>query len=455
MAFAMTMISWSVIEFEREIYICNQLEKALDAIQWGTDYLIKAHTQANVLWSQVGDGYSDHRCWERAEDMTTSRTAYKVDSEHPGSDIAGETAAAMAAASIVFKKYDFAYSEILLSHSKQLFSFADTYQGRYDDFVSDSRHFYPSMGFHDELLWAAAWLFKATNEEYYINYVVDKVASTVETEFDVTQFSWENKYAGLEVLLVKVLTYHGNEAYNQTLDILRAKAEFFLCACVQKNDKENVAMSPGGLLYFKEWCNMLCVSSSAFLLTVYSEYLYTSNSTLNCFIGQVQPVELLKFAQSQANYILGKNPNSMSYLVGYQSNFPTHVHHRGASIPSVSVLSVPVGCFEGYNKWYLRNESNPNVIVGALVGGPNFNDKFDDQRSNYAQNEPTLAGNAPLIGLFARMNKISRSSGEASYDHYAHFYVPVVRFCNLLLEDPEVPTFTHSRKTIVICRNPQ
>lgn len=53
MAFAMTMISWSVIEFEREIYICNQLEKALDAIHWGTDYLIKAHTQANVLWSQV------------------------------------------------------------------------------------------------------------------------------------------------------------------------------------------------------------------------------------------------------------------------------------------------------------------------------------------------------------------------------------------------------------------
>lgn len=69
---------------------------------------------------KVGDGYSDHQCWERAEDMTTSRTAYKVDSEHPGSDIAGETAAAMAAASIVFKKYDFAYSEILLSHSKQV-----------------------------------------------------------------------------------------------------------------------------------------------------------------------------------------------------------------------------------------------------------------------------------------------------------------------------------------------
>ena len=53
MAFAMTMLSWSVIEFEREIAACNQLEHAVDAIRWGTDYLIKAHTQSNTLWGQV------------------------------------------------------------------------------------------------------------------------------------------------------------------------------------------------------------------------------------------------------------------------------------------------------------------------------------------------------------------------------------------------------------------
>ena len=69
---------------------------------------------------EVGDGYSDHLCWERAEDMSTPRTAYKVDSEHPGSDIAGETAAAMAAASVAFRQYNFTYSEILISHAKQV-----------------------------------------------------------------------------------------------------------------------------------------------------------------------------------------------------------------------------------------------------------------------------------------------------------------------------------------------
>lgn len=51
---------------------------------------------------EVGDGDSDHYCWMRAEDMATPRTAYNVDSEHPGSNIAAETTAAMAAASMAF-----------------------------------------------------------------------------------------------------------------------------------------------------------------------------------------------------------------------------------------------------------------------------------------------------------------------------------------------------------------
>ena len=39
--------------------------------------------------------------------------------------MAGETAAALAAASILFKDADQAYSEKLLTHAKQLFDFAD------------------------------------------------------------------------------------------------------------------------------------------------------------------------------------------------------------------------------------------------------------------------------------------------------------------------------------------
>lgn len=63
---------------------------------------------------QVGDPNMDHHCWERPEDMDTPRNVYRVTSQNPGSDVAAETAAALAAASIVFKDSDPAYSAKLL-----------------------------------------------------------------------------------------------------------------------------------------------------------------------------------------------------------------------------------------------------------------------------------------------------------------------------------------------------
>ena len=69
---------------------------------------------------QVGDGDSDHDCWMRPEDMTTSRQAYRLDPQNPGSELAGETAAAMAAASLVFRGSNPGYANTLLQHSKQV-----------------------------------------------------------------------------------------------------------------------------------------------------------------------------------------------------------------------------------------------------------------------------------------------------------------------------------------------
>jgi hypothetical protein len=68
----------------------------------------------------VGDGNSDHQCWERPEDMDTPRTLYKITSNSPGTEAAADAAAALSAASIVFKGVDANYSTRLLSHSRSV-----------------------------------------------------------------------------------------------------------------------------------------------------------------------------------------------------------------------------------------------------------------------------------------------------------------------------------------------
>lgn len=123
MAYSITLLAWGVVEFEGKLSSKGELSNALAAVRWGTDYLIKAHPEPDVLYGEVGDGKSDHACWERPEDMTTPRSSYKISDESPGADLAGESAAALAAASIAFRSTDPTYSNQLLTHAKQVIIF--------------------------------------------------------------------------------------------------------------------------------------------------------------------------------------------------------------------------------------------------------------------------------------------------------------------------------------------
>ena len=53
---------------------------------------------------QVADGYADHAYWGRPEQMTMFRPSFSIAEGNPGSDLAGETSAAMAAGSLIFRE---------------------------------------------------------------------------------------------------------------------------------------------------------------------------------------------------------------------------------------------------------------------------------------------------------------------------------------------------------------
>lgn len=57
----------------------------------------------------------------------------------------------------------------------------------------------------DELLWAAAWLYQATNNQYYLNYLAKNGDSMGGTGWGMTEFGWDVKYAGVQTLVAKVM----------------------------------------------------------------------------------------------------------------------------------------------------------------------------------------------------------------------------------------------------------
>jgi hypothetical protein len=59
--------------------------------------------------------------------------------------------------------------------------------------------------------------------------------------------------------------------------------------------------------------------------------------------------------------------------------------------------------------WNTYNSPDPNfhVLTGALVGGPDNNDNYKDDRSNYISNEVATDYNAAFQSLLAHLVELN------------------------------------------------
>ncbi|KAI9072379.1 hypothetical protein K1719_045660 [Acacia pycnantha] len=346
MAFTTTMLSWASLEYANKMG--PQLQEARVAIRWATDYLLKcSNSKPGILYVGVGDPNVDHKCWERPEDMDTVRTVYSVSPKN---------------------------------------RFALKYQGSYSNSLGHAVcPFYCSYsGYKDELLWGAAWLYRATNKVYYYNLV--KSWGTID-EPDI--FSWDNKYAGAHVLLSRRALLNNDNNFNE----YKQAAENFVCKILPKSPSTTTQYTPGS--------NMQYVTAITFLLTTYSKYMSATKHSFYCGNLLVTSPTIKSLAKRQIDYILGDNPMKMSYMVGYGTNFPRKIHHRGSSLPSLAAHPQAISCNEGIQQFFNSPNPNPNILVGAIVGGPNQNDEYSDVRSDYAHSEPATYINGAIVGTLA------------------------------------------------------
>ncbi|KAH7292387.1 hypothetical protein KP509_29G065700 [Ceratopteris richardii] len=347
--------------------------------------------------------------------MDTPRSVYWVDASNPGSDLAGEIAAAFAAASIAFKASDQHYSEILLERAKRVFEFANKYRGSYSNAFRNAvcPYYCSYSGYEDELIWGAAWMYMASRQQEYMDFIV---SNKYQLQEHSPPFSWDDKHAGIHVLLTKIYLDQNSVGVNTLqhyeLQGFKHKADNFMCSIlpnIEYSQEASISTTPGGLVFVRDDENLQYATSTAFLLLTYHKYLSHASGMMTCHSHPssiYHPHLLWMFAKHQVDYILGDNPMKMSYMVGYGENFPRRIHHRGSSLPSMSSHPQHISCKEGFN--YFRSEqSNPNLLVGAVTGGPNGYDHYADERYNYEQSEPALYINAPLVGALSYLSGFS------------------------------------------------
>nr|AAN72232.1 At5g49720/K2I5_8 [Arabidopsis thaliana] len=423
MAYAMTMLSWSVIEYSAKYEAAGELTHVKELIKWGTDYFLKTFNSTadsiDDLVSQVGSGNTDdgntdpndHYCWMRPEDMDYKRPVTTCNGGC--SDLAAEMAAALASASIVFKDNK-EYSKKLVHGAKVVYQFGRTRRGRYSAGTAESSKFYNSSMYWDEFIWGGAWMYYATGNVTYLNLITQPTMAKHAGAFwggpYYGVFSWDNKLAGAQLLLSRLRLFLSPGCpYEEILRTFHNQTSIVMCSYLPIFNKFN--RTNGGLIELNHGAPQPLQYSvnAAFLATLYSDYLDAADTPgWYCGPNFYSTSVLRDFARSQIDYILGKNPRKMSYVVGFGTKYPRHVHHRGASIPK---NKVKYNCKGGW-KWRDSKKPNPNTIEGAMVAGPDKRDGYRDVRMNYNYTEPTLAGNAGLVAALVALSGEEEATGK-------------------------------------------
>lgn len=384
MAASATMLAWGVVENPQAYSQSGQLQHIKNNLRFIADYFVAAHPQPDLFYGQVGTGSADHAWWGPVEVLevtgkaAATRPAAAISPTCPGSDLAGETAAALAAIAMVFATDDPAYSATLLSHAESLYSLAVTYQGKYSDCITDAAGFYNSWsGYKDELVWSAAWLYKATSNSTYLTAAIQAYSQLSTTSGGVKSYqwtqAWDDKSYGSYVLMAQLT---GDSQY-------RADAERWLDYWSTGYNGQRVPYTSGGLAQLDQWGANRYAANTAWIALVYSDYLKgidPTNSRVQTYYD---------FAVGQMEYLLGNNPMGHPYQIGLEANGPSNPHHRTAHGSWADSINTPT--------------QSRHLLIGALVGGPGSGDSYTDDRSDYVANEVATDYNAGFTSALARL----------------------------------------------------
>ncbi|CAG8645906.1 23596_t:CDS:2 [Cetraspora pellucida] len=331
LSWSLTIVSWGALEWFDGYQLSGQTGYLYDMIKWGTDWLLKAHPSPTVLYVEAGIDTVDHDYWD--------------------------------------------YANLLLQHAVDLFNFAETKPHQvYTVAVPQAKEAYESSRYDDKLVFAALWLFQATNQIGYLDKAVHYFNEFSQDEW-TSAINWDD-HSGSNYILLAMLT----ERAGRDCSPWKAEAEKYLDGMVNQRHKE-CHLTNGGLLWLKgdsDSASLNVALNISFALLVYARHATTPDKIRS----------YTNFAVSQIDYLLGKNPLNKVYVVGAHHSSPKNPHHAGASggTDIGNIRHPPVSRY---------------VLYGAVVGGPDKKDRYNDDREDYARSEVTLDYNAPFQSLMA------------------------------------------------------
>ncbi len=401
-------LGWDYYEFGDVFKKLEQDDHMETILRHFNDYLMKCtflDESGKVIAHcyQVGEGNIDHAIWNSPEVDTMPRPAFFLTADKPQIDYAVSACASLAINYLNFKDSDPEYAAKSLKYAKALWDFTNEAIDKIGDstkLLSDNADgpgaFYGSSKWEDDYCWAAAWMYKATEDASAFDYAVKIFDYYAPSGWC---YCWNDMWSGAGVMWAVVNQEHPELDLVQKVRDAQGKNQyvfdnFWDNDCVGKCLKTWQALeTKGGFAYLNQWGSCRYNTAMQMICLVHDKY-----------TNDGKPGEWAEWAKKQMNYVLGDNDitykeepkyavlagrngthGPRAFIVGYNDNAVKNPHHRAAS-----------GLLMAEDAREQRH-----ILWGALAGGPDGSDGHDDATKDWVENEVTIDYNACLPGAAA------------------------------------------------------
>lgn len=353
----------------------GHLPDILAEIRWNLDWMISLEDPADGgVWHKQT---SEHFCAFIMPE-TDTLTSYVIGSGHAPFKTTAATAdlaATAAIASRVYRPFDPRYADHCLEVAEKAFAWALAHPNQpYDNPAGILTGGYEDAKLSDELLWAAAELFRTTGELPYEAAFLTEFSRS-DAHLEIPEPGWGNLFA------LGCFAYATSpKAQPLIVDLIRkgfARAAERLVAQGQTNGYANT-LGPHEYVWGS---NGACANQSMLL---YLADVLTPNATYKTS------------ALSNLHYLLGRNCHGVSWITHVGTRPFLHPHHR----PSVAdgIAAPWPGLLSGG-----PNEHPGDGAAHTLPAMPPMRMWLDNDAA-YSMNEIAINWNAPLVFLLTAAN---------------------------------------------------
>ncbi len=354
----------------------RKLPDTLAEIRWNLDWMLSLQDTDGGVWQKQT---SEHFC-AFIMPQKDSLTSYVIGSGAAPFKTTAATADLAAVAAIAARCYapfDPAYAQTCLASARRAFAWAaanpdQPFRNPPAITTGDYGDPHPS----DELLWAAAELWRTTGEPPYEQHLLSALTPHLD-ELEISVPSWNNLASFACWTYVMADRPGSAELKSRIREATAAAAQTLITRAGTSGYATTLDLTD----YI--WGSNSVAANQALLLLVAHR------------LAPSQPA--LDAARNNLGYLVGRNCHGISWVTHLGTRPFMHPHHRPSAADNI--LEPWPGLLSGG-----PNARPGDEVARKLPPGPPMRMWIDDQRA-YSMNEIAINWNAPLVFLLAALNQ--------------------------------------------------